>query len=150
MFMNRIIENKELDYGNCGIARFRGKEAYVKDSGLRTETGYKAGTADELAQHSEVLGSAVQVNPEVACRNNAFLPGEASSARGVGLNLPSRRRSPFSNARIVGRGVSRGRSSRLERAGSSCRRIFRPAKVSGGLTCDEGPNLGGGNDRKRL
>ncbi len=27
---------KELDYGNCGIVRFRGEEAYVKDMGLRT------------------------------------------------------------------------------------------------------------------
>jgi len=142
--------NKELDYGNCAIARFRGKEAYVKDTSLRTGTGYKAGMAGELAQHSEAHSSAVKVNPEVACRNNAFLPGEASFTSGVGLNLPSRHRGSLRNGRIEGRGVSRGRISRLERAGSSCRRDTRPAKMSGGLTCDQGPNLGGGNDRRRL
>ena len=150
MFVNCITTMKELDYGNCGIARLRGKEAYVKDAGLRIETGYKAGMAGKLAQHSEAPGSAMQVNPEVARRNSAFLPREASSARGVGLDVPSRRRSSSSDGRIVGRGVSRGRSSRLIRAGSSCRRIIRPAKVPGGLTCGEGPKLGGGNDRRRL
>lgn len=141
---------KELDYGNCGIARFRWKEAYVKGAGLRTGTGYKADVAGELAQHSEALSSAAEVNSEVAHRNNVLLPGEASSTRGVGLKLPSRRRGSSSNGRIEGRGVSRGRSSREKRAGSSCRRIIRPAKVSGWLTRDEGPNLGGGNDRTRL
>ena len=147
--MNRITD-KELDHGNCGVARLRGKEAYVKETSLRTGTGYKADMAGELAQHSEALGSAMEVNPEVACRNNAFLPGEASAASGAGLDPPSRRRGPRSNARIVGRGVSRGRSSCVKRAGSSCRRESRPAKVSGWLTRGEGPNLGGGNDRKGL
>ena len=28
--------NIELDYGNCGITRFCGKEAYVKDVSLLT------------------------------------------------------------------------------------------------------------------
>ena len=161
--MNCKYQKKGLDYGNCvsnrrrqssgsakPIVRFRGEEAYVKGMGLRTGTGYKAGMAGELAQHSEALSSAMKVNPEVAHRNNVLLPGEASTPCDVGLNPPSRHRGTASNGRIEGRGVSRGRSSRSTRAGSSCRRVTRPAKVSGWLTCDEGPNLGGGNDRMRL
>ena len=108
---------KELDYGNCGIVRFRGEEAYVKDMGLRTGTGYKAGMAGELAQHSEALSSAMKVNPEVVYRYSMLLPGEASSTRVTGLDVPSRSRGSFSNGRIEGRGVSRGRISRMKRAG---------------------------------
>lgn len=130
------MQIKELDYGNCGIVRFRGKEAYVKDMSLRIETGYKAGMAGELAQHSKALSSAMKVNPEVVYRNNAFLPGEASSTCDVGLNLPSRHRGSLSNGLIEGRGVSRGHSSHLIRAGSSCRRVIRPAKNPDGLTCE--------------
>ena len=37
-------------------------------------------------------------------------------------------------------GVSRGHSSEMKRDGSSCRRIIRPAKVSGWLTSREGLN----------
>ena len=144
------MHNKELDDGNCEVARLGGKEAYVKGMGLRTETGYKADMAGELAQHSEALSSAMEVKPEVACRNNVFLPGEISPACDAGLDVPSKRRGRFSNGSIDRREVSRGHSSRLKRAGSSCRRIIRPAKVSGWLTGDEGPNLESGNDRRWL
>jgi len=34
----------------------------------------------------------------------------------------------------------------MNRAGSNCRRVTRPAKVSGGLTCDKGLNR---NDKSR-
>ena len=144
------MQIKELDYGNCGIARFRGKEAYVKDMGLRTTTGYKAGMAGELAQHSEAHSSAMKVNPEVVYRNNMLLPGEASSPCVAGLNPPRRRSGASSNGRVERRGVSRGHSSREQRAGSSCRRVSRPAKVSGWLTRGEGPNLASGTDRGGL
>lgn len=144
------MQIKELDYGNCGIARFRGKEAYVKDMGLRIETGYKAGMAGELAQHSEAHSSAMKVNPEVVYRNNTFLPGEASCVFGGGFNPPVQCRGPFSNGWIETGGVSRGHSSCAPRAGSSCRRESRPAKVTGGLTRNEGPNLGSGNNRRCL
>ena len=53
--------NIEPDYGNCGIVRFRGKEAYVKDVSLRTETWYKADGMVKLAQHSEGLSSMSEV-----------------------------------------------------------------------------------------
>ncbi|MEM9159088.1 MAG: hypothetical protein AAGB46_08565 [Verrucomicrobiota bacterium] len=33
--MNRN-SSKEIDYGNCGVVRLRGKEAYVKETSLRT------------------------------------------------------------------------------------------------------------------
>ena len=99
--------------------------------------------AGELAQHSEALSSAMKVNPEVVYRNNAFLPGEASSTCDAGLKLPSKHRGSLSNGRIERRGVSRGHSSCVSRAGSSCRRVTRPVKVSGGLTRNEGPNLMG-------
>ena len=150
MFVNCIIPMKELDQGNCEVATLRGKEAYVKGAGLRTETGYKADAAGELAQHSEAPGSAAEVKPEVARRNSASLPGEASSTCVAGLEAPRRRSGASSNGRVEGRGVSRGHSSREKRAGSSCRRESRPAKVSGGLTRGEGPNLGSGTDRRRL
>ena len=43
------VKTKALDKGNGGIARFRGKETGVKATSPRTETGYEAGDADELA-----------------------------------------------------------------------------------------------------
>jgi len=67
-----------LAYGNCDSVRDGGKEAYGKDMSPRTETSYKADSADELAPHSEVPGSALEVNGGVVYRNNAFLPGEVS------------------------------------------------------------------------
>ena len=80
MNSNPIIE---LDYGNCEIVRFRGKEAYVKDVSLRTETWYKADGMVKLAQHSKGLSSMSEVNHEVVHRNNVLLPGEVSDC---GLN----------------------------------------------------------------
>ncbi len=68
----------ELDYGNCEIARFCGKEVYVKDVSLRTGTWYKADNMVKLAPHSEGLSSMSEVNHEVVHRNNVFLPGEVS------------------------------------------------------------------------
>ena len=70
--------NIELDYGNCEIVRFRGKEAYVKDVSLRTGTWYKADGRVKLAQHSEGLSSMSEVNHGVVHWNNVLLPGEAS------------------------------------------------------------------------
>lgn len=148
--MNCKYQYKELDYGNCEVATLGGKEAYVNDMGLRTGTGYKADVAGKLAQHSEALSSVAEVKPEVVYQNNVFLPGEASSPCGIGLNLPERCRGRSSDGSIERRGVSRGHSSCLKRAGSSCRRVTRPAKVSGWLTGNEGPNLESGNDRRWL
>lgn len=70
-----------LAYGNCGIARFRGKAAYGKDVSPRTGTWFKADGKGELAQHSEALGSVPQVNHGAVHWNNVFLPGEASPRR---------------------------------------------------------------------
>jgi len=136
---------KEQDYGNCGIARFRGKEAYVKDMSPRTGTGYKANDTGKLAQHSEALSSVSGVNLGVVYRNNAFLPGEASHAGRPGFNLPERVSGGGSNVVIELRGVSRDHSSPVQRAGSS------PwGEESGGLRQDEGPNRRSGDDRRGL
>jgi hypothetical protein len=118
----------KLDYGNCKTARFCGKEAYVKDMSPRTETIYKAGNADELAQHSEVFCSALKVKIGVVYRNNMLLPGEALLSCNAGLNLPYKRSGAYSNVCIQEQGVSRGHSSPVERTGSSRRRVTRPMK----------------------
>ena len=89
------------------------------------------------------FGSHTEVNAAVVQGSIVFLPGEASSTCDAGLNLPSRHRGSLSNGRIERRGVSRGHSSCVSRAGSSCRRVTRPVKESGGLTRNEGPNLMG-------
>ena len=80
-----LRKERILDYGNCDLARDRGKEAYVKDVSPRTETWYKADGMGELAQHSEALGSVPEVNHGVVHWNNAFLPGEASPRRSGGF-----------------------------------------------------------------
>ena len=79
-------EKKELDDGNCGVVRLRGKEAYVKDRSLRTETGSKADCAGKLAQHSDAHSSVQEVKQEVVCRNNVLFPGKASFVCGKGSN----------------------------------------------------------------
>src|SRR5690625_7190831 len=94
------IQQMKLDYGNCGAARPRGKEAYVKDASPRTETRYKADGTDELAQHSKVPSSLPEVNRGVVHRNNALLPGEASRGCSAGCNLPSRHCRVSSHARV--------------------------------------------------
>ena len=55
------MKDKSLDYGNCETARFCGEEAYVKIASLRTESSYKAGVVDELAQDNEVQRTTAQV-----------------------------------------------------------------------------------------
>ena len=134
-----------LDHGNCGIVRFRGKEAYVKDMSPRTETGYKADGTGELAPHSEALGSVPEVNHGVVYRNSAFLPGEASYASGPGFNQPERAGGGDSNVVIEQRGVSRDHSSSVQRAGSSPR-----GEESGRLRQDEGSNRRSGDHRRGL
>ena len=139
------IKQRILDYGNCGIARFRGKEAYVKDMSPRTGTGYKADGVDKLAPHSEVRSSVPEVNPGVVYRNSALLPGETSHASRPGFNLPERVGGADSNVDIEMRGVSRDHSSPVQRAGSSLW-----GEESGGLSQDEGSNRRSGDDRRGL
>ena len=62
MLMN-CKEKKELDDGNCGVVRLRGKEAYVKDRSLRTEIGYKADCAGELALPRNSVTTLASVAP---------------------------------------------------------------------------------------
>ena len=103
------VKTKALDKSNCAAARLGGKEAGVKTTSPRTETGYEAGDADELAPQSEVPVSASQVKPGVVWRKSRPLPGEACAA-----SRPSRGRS---HGTVTGNGggepagVSSGRSS---------------------------------------
>jgi hypothetical protein len=57
-----------------------GRKPESKVVSLRTETAYKADRADELAQHSEVQGSAREVNAEVVQLEFTFLSGEIPEA----------------------------------------------------------------------
>ena len=103
------MKTKALDKGNCGIARSRGKEAGVKTTSPRTETGYEAGEADEFARQSEVPVSASQVKPGVVSGKFTPLPGETCPASG-----PARKRGAGTVRGDTGgerTGVSRGRSS---------------------------------------
>ena len=75
------IKSIKLDYGNCKLVRVCGKEAYVKDTSLRTGTVYKAGNVDELAQHSKVFCSTLKVKTGVVYRNNMLLGGLALMRR---------------------------------------------------------------------
>jgi hypothetical protein len=74
------VKTKALDKGNCAAARLGGKEAGVKPTSPRTETGYEAGDVDELARQSEVPVSASQVKPGVVLGKFTPLPGEACGA----------------------------------------------------------------------
>ena len=77
-----------------------------------------------------------RVNGALAWWKLVFLSGEISC-----FSVPPVAESAYIGNNLGELGeVSRGHSSRMTRAGSSCRRVTRPAKVSGGLTCDEGPN----------
>ena len=58
------VKTKALDKGNCAAARPGGKEAGVKATSPRTETGSEAGDADKFAPQNEVHEvSASQVKP---------------------------------------------------------------------------------------
>ena len=72
---------------NAGRVTNRREEGLWKPAGLRTETAYKGRPrCDELAPHSEIAGSVVEVPPKadpppaenaaVVPGSNAFLPGE--------------------------------------------------------------------------
>jgi hypothetical protein len=100
------MRTNALDEGNRAAARPGGKEAGVKTTSPRTETGSEAGDADELAPHSEVRVSASQVKPGVVSRKSHPLPGETSAwaDRATGRDWRRQRCRPC-------RGVSRGRSS---------------------------------------
>ena len=70
-------------------ARPGGKEAGVKATSLRTETGCEAGDADELAPHSEVRVSASQVKPGVVSRKSHPLRRAQSASLMDRLSLPA-------------------------------------------------------------
>ena len=63
-----MIVNKILDYGNCGIERFRGEDAYVKVTSLMRRTSYKVDAMGELGQHNETHCSVVAVKDEIVSR----------------------------------------------------------------------------------
>lgn len=125
-------KTKALDKGNCGIARSRGKEAGVKATSPRTETGYEAGDADELARQSEVPVSASQVKPGVVLRKFTPLPGETCGAgrrpreRSGGTGTGNRGGEPA--------GVSSGRSSAGNEPGVGDHLKWGVPKVPDGLT----------------
>jgi len=100
---------KALDKSNCAAVRLGGKEAGVKTTSPRTETGYEAGDADELVPHNEVRVSASQVKLGVVLRKFTSLPGEtcpvSGSARKRGADTVR------GNTGGERTGVSRGRSS---------------------------------------
>jgi RNA-directed DNA polymerase len=126
------VKTKALDKGNCGVARHRGKEAGVKATSPRTETGYEAGDADELARQSEVRVSVSQVKPGVVLRKSHPLPGETCAA-----GRPSRGRS---HGTVTGNrggapaGVSRGRSSAGYEPGVGVHSKWSALKAPDGLT----------------
>ena len=66
---------KALDKSNCAAARLGGKEAGVKATSLRTETGYEAGGVDKLAPQSEVQVSTPKVKPGLCCESHIPYPG---------------------------------------------------------------------------
>ena len=112
------MKTKALDKSNCAVARPGGKEAGVKATSPRTETGYEAGDADEFARQNEVHEvSASQVKPGVVLRKSHPLPGETCSPGGR-----SRKRSGSTGVgNGAGRraGVSRDRSNALCASGAS-------------------------------
>ena len=123
-----------LDRGNCGIVRFRGKEAEVKPVSRRTEMPYKADGTDELAQHSEVQCSVPEVNGAVVPGPFTFLLREIC-ARGT----PATAGTAASNDRCLGAEVSRGRSTEVHEPDT---------KTPEGLTTREGLNWAGNGDHR--
>lgn len=126
--MNQI-RKQILAEGNCETVRDRGKAAYGKDMSPRTGTSYKADGAGELAQHSEALGSAPEVNDGVVCRNNAFLPGEVSCCGTGGFQTTREARAP---AAAMRQAVQSGKSAEgvvvVTEPVSNRRRETRPVK----------------------
>ena len=140
--------NKILDYGNCGIVRFCGKEAYVKVVSLRTGTFYKVDAMGEFAQDNETHCSVVAVKDEIVSRKFIQLPREVLASCVYGLKLPRNRSSRCSNVRIKGQGVSRDRSKLLLANGELEYRSFKLGNPR--IITDEGSNRRSGNNRKCL
>lgn len=127
------VKTKALDKSNCAVARPGGKEAGVKTTSLRTETGYEAGDADELVPHNEVHEvSALQVKSGVVSGKFTPLPGETCPLGG----RPRKRFGSADASNGAGRwaGVSRGRSSTGYESGVSVRLRRRVLKGPDGLT----------------
>ena len=99
--------------------------------------GSASGASGPSAAKPSGLGR--RVNDAFARWKLVFLSGEVSLRRVAGLDVPLRRRKLSGNRRLWKREVSRGHSSRMRRAGSSCRRVTRPAK-SPKLAWGEGLN----------
>jgi RNA-directed DNA polymerase len=123
---------KALDKGNCGVARPRGKEAGVKPTSSRTETGYKAGDADEFAPQNEVPVSTSQVKPGVVSGKSRPLPRETCAASSRLQQQPAS--TATGNRRGERAGVSRGRSSAGNEPGVSGHLEWSPLKAPEGLT----------------
>ena len=140
--------NKILDYGNCGIERFRGEDAYVKVTSLMRRTSYKVDAMGELGQHNETHCSVVAVKDEIVSRKFIQLPREVLASCVYGLKLPRNRSSRCSNVRIKGQGVSRDRSKLLLANGELEYRSFKLGNPR--IITDEGSNRRSGNNRKCL
>ena len=127
------VKTKALDKSNCSTARLGGKEAGVKATSSRTETGYEAGDADELVPHNEVHEvSALQVKSGVVPRKFTPFPGETCPPGG----RPRERFDSTGASNGVGRwaGVSRGRSNTGYEPGVSVCLKRRTLKGPDGLT----------------
>ena len=127
------VKTKALDKSNCAVARPGGKEAGVKATSPRTETGYEAGDADELVPHNEVHEvSALQVKSGVVPRKFTPLPGETCPLGGQ----PRERSGSTGASNGVGRraGVSSGRSNTGYEPGVSVCLKRRTLKGPDGLT----------------
>jgi len=131
------MRTKALDEGNCAAARPGGKEAGVKTTSPRTETGCEAGDADELAPHSEVRVSASQVKPGVVSRKSPPLPGETCPA-GAAAGAQS---AVAGNSGGQRTGVSRGRSSTGNEPGVGVHLPWGALKGPDGLTHVRRPEL---------
>ena len=126
------VKTKALDKSNCAAARLGGKEAGVKATSLRTETGYEAGGVDKLAPQSEVQVSTPKVKPGVVLRKSHPLPGETCAE-----SRPSHGRS---HGTVTGNGggepagVSSGRSSTGNEPGVGVHSKWSALKDPDGLT----------------
>ena len=123
---------KALDDSNCAAARLGGKEAGVKATSLRTETGYEAGGVDKLAPQSEVQVSTPKVKPGVVLRKFTSLPGETCPVSG----LARKRGADTVRGNTGGErtGVSRSRSSAGYEPAVGVHLPWGALKVPDGLT----------------